>query len=655
MQAIYNNGPNNNQPSSSMLEAAAKKRSEILTSFKLPSRGPTNAAELFYSKIFGLQEMRHDNDDGAGALKYDRTTKPHLLCNFRLKYVTSSQMVETSKLISKEDGGVAMGSSGEWLAGSRLGLAFSKVQLRNNVMYDKKTDMWLDPDESYEAAYQYAFNTAGGTQAQKEAAGDAAKGKMKAVLDFYHKGKDGKNSNVDFLERFFVQKSKYERVDYAFHFPTAHAAAKTIYDNYLTAHDGGVITGNLPDPIPAANVPIINAFKATTANAELARRFYDIAKQYNFLAAATRAAQIIFDAYVGAHDTGDITGNLPDPIHAANIPIINAFKANTPDAELARKFYDIKKPFLKMDVQFNLLILPFPRDYYLEMRPFFRGPTAGSALHEVVVGAWHVGTVIDTAASRGSGRGFETHKNDSAVNVNVDVQWWSGDRLFKHFSNKPCTGQDYRMRSMPAIGYTSNDKKTAPAALYPKSNVGPDGSDTSIAGTVGYEIGRRHYTQQSGGNRPVIEPDAGTILGDAGIVEEIDDTMLARTVFPDPWDLPASVPMVHKSDQPNGVHNKPREEYLPVGMQRGVWDQEEEATDARGIARTQPHIRIGRTFIPKVLFDANSHNPLKGRQIADAGNKFAHTGIALLQGSNPDLTADDVQSHNQELIVAYTL
>jgi hypothetical protein len=55
------------------------------------------------------------------------------------------------------------------------------------------------------------------------------------------------------------------------------------------------------------------------------------------------------------------------------------------------------------------------------------------------------------------------------------------------------------------------------------------------------------------------------------------------------------------------------------------------------------------------LFDANSHNPLKGRQIADAGNKFAHTGIALLQGSNPDLTADDVQSHNQELIVAYTL
>jgi hypothetical protein len=655
MQAIYNNGPNNNQPSSSMLEAAAKKRSEILTSFKLPSRGPTNAAELFYSKIFGLQEMRHDNDDGAGALKYDRTTKPHLLCNFRLKYVTSSQMVETSKLISKEDGGVAMGSSGEWLAGSRLGLAFSKVQLRNNVMYDKKTDMWLDPDESYEAAYQYAFNTAGGTQAQKEAAGDAAKGKMKAVLDFYHKGKDGKNSNVDFLERFFLQKKEFETVRFAFELPTANAAAKAIYDAYLTAHVGGVITGAIVAVPDAQQQYRIYAFEANDANAELARRFYDIAKQYNFLAAATPAAQIIYDNYLTAHYGGVITGAIVAVPDAQQQNRINAFEANDANAELARKFYAIAKRYFEMEARFNLLILPFPRDDYIEMRPFFRGPTAGSALHEVVVGAWHVGTVIDTAASRGSGRGFETHKNDSAVNVNVDVQWWSGDRLFKHFSNKPCTGQDYRMRSMPAIGYTSNDKKTAPAALYPKSNVGPDGSDISIAGTVGYEIGRRHYTQQSGANRPVIEPDAGTILGDDGLVEEIVDTMLARTVFPDPWDLPASVPMVHKSDQPNGVHNKPREEYLPVGMQRGVWDQEEEATDARGIARTQPHIRIGRTFIPKVLFDANSHNPLKGRQIADAGNKFAHTGIALLQGSNPDLTADDVQSHNQELIVAYTL
>jgi hypothetical protein len=58
-----------------------------------------------------------------------------------------------------------------------------------------------------------------------------------------------------------------------------------------------------------------------------------------------------------------------------------------------------------------------------------------SAVQEVIVGGWCVGTVIDSAASR-STIGFQTvksHPTSMAININVNVQWWSGDKLYKHY------------------------------------------------------------------------------------------------------------------------------------------------------------------------------------------------------------------------------
>lgn len=58
-----------------------------------------------------------------------------------------------------------------------------------------------------------------------------------------------------------------------------------------------------------------------------------------------------------------------------------------------------------------------------------------SGAAEVIVGGWCVGTVIDSAASR-STVGFQTvksHPTSMACNVNVNVSWWSGDKLFKHY------------------------------------------------------------------------------------------------------------------------------------------------------------------------------------------------------------------------------
>lgn len=58
-----------------------------------------------------------------------------------------------------------------------------------------------------------------------------------------------------------------------------------------------------------------------------------------------------------------------------------------------------------------------------------------SGVRDVIVGAWCIGTVLDSAASR-STIGFQqvkSHPTSMAININVNIQWWSGDKLYKHF------------------------------------------------------------------------------------------------------------------------------------------------------------------------------------------------------------------------------
>ena len=63
------------------------------------------------------------------------------------------------------------------------------------------------------------------------------------------------------------------------------------------------------------------------------------------------------------------------------------------------------------------------------------GDTNVRGSREVIVGGWCIGTVLDSAASRSS-IGIQTvksHPTTMAVNVNVNVQWWSGNQLNKHY------------------------------------------------------------------------------------------------------------------------------------------------------------------------------------------------------------------------------
>jgi hypothetical protein len=61
----------------------------------------------------------------------------------------------------------------------------------------------------------------------------------------------------------------------------------------------------------------------------------------------------------------------------------------------------------------------------------------GEGFAEYIVGAWCVGTVLDSAASRSTvGTLVRTAPSSMAMNVNVNVEWWSGDKLYQHFMDE---------------------------------------------------------------------------------------------------------------------------------------------------------------------------------------------------------------------------
>jgi hypothetical protein len=56
---------------------------------------------------------------------------------------------------------------------------------------------------------------------------------------------------------------------------------------------------------------------------------------------------------------------------------------------------------------------------------------------EYIVGGWCIGTVLDSAASRSvAGSTVRNTATTTELNVNVDIEWWSGDRLFSAFMDK---------------------------------------------------------------------------------------------------------------------------------------------------------------------------------------------------------------------------
>ena len=57
---------------------------------------------------------------------------------------------------------------------------------------------------------------------------------------------------------------------------------------------------------------------------------------------------------------------------------------------------------------------------------------------QYIVGAWRIGTVLDNAASRAGApsMGVRTAPSSYAISVNVNVQWVSGDYLFRKYDGR---------------------------------------------------------------------------------------------------------------------------------------------------------------------------------------------------------------------------
>jgi len=64
---------------------------------------------------------------------------------------------------------------------------------------------------------------------------------------------------------------------------------------------------------------------------------------------------------------------------------------------------------------------------------------ARTGASEFILGAWCVGTVTDSAASRAAmahGNLVRTAQHSMAMNANVNIEWWDADKLYQHYMDK---------------------------------------------------------------------------------------------------------------------------------------------------------------------------------------------------------------------------
>jgi hypothetical protein len=205
--------------------------------------------------------------------------------------------------------------------------------------------------------------------------------------------------------------------------------------------------------------------------------------------------------------------------------------------------------------------------------------------------------------------------------VNVDVQWWSGDRLFKHFANRPGTGQDFRTRSAPVIGYTNNKEGAAePSVFEVKTGVGPDGSSVDTAGTIAEHCKAKNWISVA-----------------ADVTRSV---MAAQTTCPDPWDLPACAPVLPASNE----SNPNRGDFLSVGQERGSrheWVNEKIQNLAGAVINFPTH------------YGRDGHWIDTDGSLMDPGNKFAASASPHAVMVNTDLEKEDKKRTWQGVIIAH--
>jgi hypothetical protein len=94
------------------------------------------------------------------------------------------------------------------------------------------------------------------------------------------------------------------------------------------------------------------------------------------------------------------------------------------------------------------------------------GLPLGDAGGRYVVGGWCVGQVTDSAAARATHDGVVVGtsgkaKSAHAANILVSCEWWSGDKLYRKFMNRPMQGSATQ-QAVPGVRSRFEVKRQAP-------------------------------------------------------------------------------------------------------------------------------------------------------------------------------------------------
>ncbi len=109
---------------------------------------------------------------------------------------------------------------------------------------------------------------------------------------------------------------------------------------------------------------------------------------------------------------------------------------------------------------------------------------------EYIVGAWCIGTVLDSAASRSMvGNNVRTSATSMELNLNVDISWWSGDKLYKHYMDVhgQVTGRGQRpaptRAGRPATGAEALNRANNDVEMHADAELGQNnpGIDAPVA------------------------------------------------------------------------------------------------------------------------------------------------------------------------------
>ena len=117
---------------------------------------------------------------------------------------------------------------------------------------------------------------------------------------------------------------------------------------------------------------------------------------------------------------------------------------------------------------------------------------------EYIVGAWCVGTVLDSAASRSTiGTLVHTAPTSMALNVSVNIEWWSGDKLYKHYMD--ASGTTLSRGAVPKHASVVSRKRGRADVDIVQDRRLSLGEDGGVGGDDGSDGGGSAFLLSSGG------------------------------------------------------------------------------------------------------------------------------------------------------------